>query len=120
MRKILSFISLVLLLAACRPGKEVKNEVFNLPAVEDIAMYQVNPRVFAPEKSLNAVAARIDSIRELGVNMMWVMPIYPIGVEKGKNSPYCISDYKAIAPEFGTIDDFKNLTRICHDHGMGI
>ena len=120
MRKILSFISLVLLLAACRPGKEVKNEVFNLPAVEDIAMYQVNPRVFAPEKSLNAVAARIDSIRELGVNMMWVMPIYPIGVEKGKNSPYCISDYKAIAPEFGTIDDFKNLTRICHDYGMGI
>ena len=120
MKKILSFISLVLLLAACKPGKEVKNEVFNLPAVEDIAMYQVNPRVFAPEKSLNAVAARIDSIRELGVNMMWVMPIYPIGVEKGKNSPYCISDYKAIAPEFGTIDDFKNLVKVCHDHGMGI
>jgi hypothetical protein len=48
MRKVLSFISLVLLLAACKPGKEVKNEVFNLPAVEDIAMYQVNPRVFAP------------------------------------------------------------------------
>ena len=120
MRKLLSFISLVLLLAACNPGKEVKNEVFNLPAVEDIAMYQVNPRVFAPEKSLNAVAARIDSIRELGVNMMWVMPIYPIGVEKGKNSPYCISDYKAIAPEFGTIDDFKNLVKVCHDHGMGI
>ena len=39
MRKLLSFISLVLLLAACKPGKEVKNEVFNLPAVEDIAMY---------------------------------------------------------------------------------
>ena len=120
MRKNLSFICLVLLLAACNPGKEVKNEVFNLPAVEDIAMYQVNPRVFAPEKSLNAVAARIDSIRELGVNMMWVMPIYPIGVEKGKNSPYCISDYKAIAPEFGTIDDFKNLARVCHEHDMGI
>ena len=120
MRKILSFISLVLLLAACKPGKDVKNEVFNLPAVEDIAMYQVNPRVFAPEKSLNAVAARIDSIRDLGVNMMWVMPIYPIGVEKGKNSPYCISDYKAIAPEFGTIDDFKNLANVCHEHGMGI
>ena len=53
-----------------------------------------------PENSLNAVAARIDSIRDLGVNVMWVMPIYPIGIEKGKNSPYCISDYKAIAPEY--------------------
>ena len=83
-------------------------------------MYQVNPRVFAPENSLNAVAARIDSISELGVNMMWVMPIYPIGIEKGKNSPYCIRDYKAIAPEFGTIDDFKNLAKVCHEHGMGI
>ena len=91
-----------------------------MPAVEDIAMYQVNPRVFAPDHSLNAVAARIDSIRDLGVNIMWVMPIYPIGIEKGKNSPYCISDYKAIAPEFGTIDDFKNLANICHEHGMGI
>ena len=83
-------------------------------------MYQVNPRVFAPEKSLNAVAARIDSIQALGVNMIWVMPIYPIGIEKGKNSPYCISDYKAIAPEFGTIDEFKNLVKVCHEHGMGI
>ena len=91
-----------------------------MPAVEDIAMYQVNPRVFAPDHSLNAVAARIDSIRDLGVNIMWVMPIYPIGIEKGKNSPYCISDYKAIAPEFGTIDDFKNLAKVCHEHGMGI
>ena len=91
-----------------------------MPAVDDIAMYQVNPRVFAPDHSLNAVAARIDSIRDLGVNIMWVMPIYPIGIEKGKNSPYCISDYKAIAPEFGTIDDFKNLAKVCHEHGMGI
>ncbi|MCR5132288.1 MAG: alpha-glucosidase C-terminal domain-containing protein [Prevotella sp.] len=83
-------------------------------------MYQVNPRVFAPEKSLLAVADRIDSIKALGVNVMWVMPIYPIGIEKGKNSPYCIRDYKAIAPEFGTIDDFKHLARVCHEHGMGI
>ena len=51
---------------------------------------------------------------------MWVMPIYPIGLEKGKNSPYCISDYKAIAPEFGTIDDFKHLVQVCHEHQMGI
>ncbi len=91
-----------------------------MPAVDDIAMYQVNPRVFAPSNSLHAVAARIDSIRDLGVNVMWVMPIYPIGIEKGKNSPYCIRDYKAIAPEFGTIDDFKALTATCHERGMGI
>ena len=120
MKKLLLFISILVAVVSCDPAQETKQGAFEMPAVEDIAMYQVNPRVFAPEKSLNAVAARIDSIRALGVNVMWVMPIYPIGIEKGKNSPYCISDYKAIAPEFGTIDDFKHLASVCHEHGMGI
>ena len=109
-----------LMLTACKPNQQNLTDNFQLPAVEDIAMYQVNPRVFAPQNSLRAVADRIDSIRELGVNVMWVMPIYPIGIEKGKNSPYCISDYTAVAPEFGTIDDFKHLTSVCHEHGMAI
>ena len=87
MKKVLLSLTVLALLAACRPAKEAKTEAFQLPAVDDIAMYQVNPRVFAPDHSLNAVAARIDSIRDLGVNIMWVMPIYPIGIEKGKNSP---------------------------------
>ena len=121
MKKLLFVISAVILtLTACNPQPKTTDNEFTMPAVDDIAMYQVNPRVFAPDHSLNAVAARIDSIRALGVNVMWVMPIYPIGIEKGKNSPYCISDYKAIAPEFGTIDDFKNLVRVCHEHQMGI
>ena len=120
MKKLFLSISILAAVVGCNPKKETKQVTFEMPAVEDIAMYQVNPRVFAPENSLNAVAARIDSIRDLGVNVMWVMPIYPIGIEKGKNSPYCISDYKAIAPEFGTIDDFKHLAQVCHEHGMGI
>ncbi len=120
MKKLMMMVALMaILLTACDPKNKNENS-FALPEVSDIAMYQVNPRVFAPEKSLNAVAARIDSIQALGVNMIWVMPIYPIGIEKGKNSPYCISDYKAIAPEFGTIDEFKNLVKVCHEHGMGI
>ncbi len=114
MKKFLLSIFILAIAVSCEPPKE-KASTFEMPAVEDIAMYQVNPRVFASENSLNAVASRIDSIRDLGVNVMWVMPIYPIGIEKGKNSPYCISDYKAIAPEFGTIDDFKKLTSTCHE-----
>ena len=120
MKKLLLSVCILATLVGCKPGQEKNTEAFQLPEVADIAMYQVNPRVFAPSNSINAVAARIDSIRDLGVNMMWVMPIYPIGLEKGKNSPYCISDYKAIAPEFGTIDDFKHLVQVCHEHQMGI
>jgi len=120
MRRLLFAVSILLAVVGCKPNQQPAEAAFEMPAPQDIAMYQVNPRVFAPSNSLNAVAARIDSIRELGVNVMWVMPIYPIGEEKGKNSPYCIRDYKAIAPEFGTIDDFKHLTQVCHEHGMGI
>ena len=121
MKQLLLSISIAAaVVTGCRPAQESRQAAFELPAVSDIAMYQVNPRVFAPEQSLNAVTRRIDSISDLGVNVMWVMPIYPIGIEKGKNSPYCISDYKAIAPEFGTIADLKALADSCHRRGMGI
>ena len=89
MNRLLILVSCaVLMLTACDPKKQTAAQAdFKLPAVDDIAMYQVNPRVFAPQQSLLAVAQRIDSIQALGVNVMWVMPIYPIGTVKGKNSP---------------------------------
>lgn len=97
-KTLLILVALVLMIAQGLFRAQAAKAKFQLPAVSDIAMYQVNPRVFAPSNSLNAVAARIDSISALGVNVMWVMPIYPIGKVKSKNSPYSISDYKAIAP----------------------
>lgn len=117
--KTLMLALVIISMAACQP-KDKKAASYELPAVEDVVMYQVNPRVFAPENSLKVVASRIDSIADLGVNVMWVMPIYPIGKEKSKNSPYSISDYTAVAPEFGTIEDFKALVDSCHAHGMSI
>lgn len=116
MKKILTTIAIMMLTAV----STVMAQDFKLPATADIAMYQVNPRVFAPQNSLRAVADRADSIRALGVNVIWVMPIFPIGEEKGKNSPYCIKDYKAVAPEFGTVDDFKYLVKVCHEKGMAV
>lgn len=126
MNKFLTVLLLlvVIVAAACQPGKNDakadEGDGFKLAAVNDIVMYQVNPRVFAPEKSIVAVTQRLDSIKALGVNVIWVMPIYPIGKEKTKNSPYSIRDYKAIAEEFGTIDEFKALVDSCHAKGMGI
>ena len=54
-------------------------EGYVAPEVADVVMYQVNPRVFAPSNSFQAIIARLDSIEDLGVNMLWIMPIYPIG-----------------------------------------
>ena len=109
MKKLLLSISILAALVACKPSQEPKEEAFQMPVVEDIAMYQVNPRVFAPEKSLNAVAARIDSISALGVNMMWVMPIFPIGTEKTKNSPYCITS-SSIWPRSATSTAWESFS----------
>lgn len=93
---------------------------YEVPAPEDVVMYQVNPRVFAPEKSFNAVSEHLDSIKALGTNVVWFMPIYPVGQIRTVNSPYCISDYKGVNPEFGTLDEFKSLVAKCHQKGMSV
>jgi len=108
----------LLCLCGCEPRGKAKDATWQVPDAADVVMYQVNPRVFAPQQSLRAVTARLDSIRDLGVNVVWVMPIYPIGEEKSKNSPYSIRDYGAVAPEFGTIDDLRTLVDECHRRGM--
>ena len=120
MKKFLLLLCIVAMLAACNPPKNQEAANYQLPAVDDVVMYQVNPRVFAPENSLKVVAQRVDSIRQLGATVMWVMPIYPNGKIKSKNSPYSISDYKQVNPEFGTIDDMKALVDSCHAHGMSL
>ena len=107
----------------CKPKDHHATPVsdsFVVPEVADVVMYQVNPRVFAPQNSFQAIIARLDSIEDLGVNMLWIMPIYPIGEEKSKNSPYSVRDYKAVAPEYGTVDDLRMLVQSCHERGMGV
>ena len=125
MKKLLSILLLTVLVAvaACKPKDHHAVPVaegFNVPEVADVVLYQVNPRVFAPSNSLQAIISRLDSIQDLGVNMLWIMPIYPIGEEKSKNSPYSVRDYKAVATEYGTIDDLRMLVESCHERGMGV
>lgn len=116
----LAILTACMALNACTPKAEKAEPQFKLADPADIVMYQVNPRVFAHNNSLNAVTGRMDSIRALGVNTLWIMPIFPIGTTKTKNSPYSISDYQDVAPEFGTLDDYKNLVKVAHSKGMAV
>lgn len=120
--KLIAQLSLLLLLCSCgsRPSVPATESTYTLPAPEDVVMYQVNPRVFASSASFNAVADRLDSIRGLGVNVVWFMPINEVGKEKSVNSPYCVKDYRALNPEFGTMDEFRNVVAQCHDRGMAV
>ena len=84
-------------------------------------LYELNIRQFTPEGTLNAAIERLPFLRSIGIDAIWLMPIYPIGVEGRKGtlgSYYSISDYKGVNPEFGTADDFRAF--ISAAHAMGI
>lgn len=116
MKNLITAISMALLAVACTcPAQDNYADV---PSPEDVVMYQVNPRNFAPENSFNAVADRLDEIKDLGINVLWFMPIYEIGSLKSVNSPYSIKDYRSVNPEFGKLEDFKRLVSESHKRNM--
>ena len=89
-----------------------------VPAPEDVVIYQVNLHAFSAEGNFAGVQARLDAIKALGVNTLYLLPIYPVGVLKTVNSPYCVRDYKAVNREFGTLDELRTLVEEAHKRKM--
>jgi len=86
-------------------------------------IYEVNIRQYTPEGTFNAFKNHLPRLKDLGVDILWLMPIHPIGVEKRKGemgSPYSIKDYTALNPDFGTNTDFRSLVNEIHALGMKI
>lgn len=86
-------------------------------------VYEMNVRQQSEEGSFAAAEARLPFLKELGVDIIWLMPIHPIGVEERKGtlgSYYSIVDYKAINPEFGTLEDFKSFLDAAHELGFKV
>src|SRR5438128_11997583 len=91
--------------------------------VRDGVIYEIYPRDFSPEGNFNGVTAQLDRLQELGVTILWLMPIHPIGREKKKGtigSPYAVRDYYAINPDYGSKDDLKRLISAAHKRGMKV
>lgn len=83
-------------------------------------MYQVFVRNFSEEGTFKKVEEQLDRIKALGTDIVWLMPIHPIGKAQRKGtlgSPYAISDYRAVNPEFGTLEDFISFTDAVHTQG---
>ena len=91
----------------------------NIPATKDIVMYEVNMQTYTPA-NFQGVTARLDSIKALGVNVIWLMPTYPIGVLKAVGSPYAVKDYTGVNANFGTLDDLRNLVTQAHNRNMAV
>jgi glycosidase len=91
-----------------------------VPDARDAVIYQVNMRCFSSTHNFQGVISRLDSIKNLGVSVIYLMPIYPVGALKSVNSPYCVKDYKAVNAEFGTLADLRILIDGAHSRGMSV
>ncbi len=86
-------------------------------------IYEVNVRQFTPEGTFAALEKHLPRLQRLGVDVLWLMPVQPIGKLNRKGSLgsyYSISNYTAVNPEFGTEADFKRFVSAAHQHGMRV
>ncbi len=141
---VITLLSLSMMIS-CK--KEEKMEQTQTPEVmaavspemmENAVIYEANIRQYSPEGTFNAFTKDIPQLKELGIKVIWVMPIFPISETKRKatgdkfaheiedenerkkylGSYYAVTDFTKVNPEFGTIEDFRKLVKTAHDNGM--
>jgi glycosidase len=123
MKLITNLTLFVVLLGACsQPSTDQSPVETSFPKrAKDMVIYEVNVRQYTPEGTFNAFAEHLPRLEELGVDILWMMPIQPIGEKNrkgGLGSYYSIKDYTAVNPEFGTMEDFRRLVDEAQDRGM--
>ncbi|PHK30885.1 alpha-amlyase [Nostoc linckia z16] len=126
----ITLLALAVLAISCKEEKKEAKETAQaetaLPAVSDAMMensviYEANIRQYSPDGKFESFTKDIPRLKELGIKVIWVMPIHPIGVKdrkEGLGSYYSIKDYRGVNPEFGNLDDFKKLVQTAHDNGI--
>lgn len=108
--------------------------------IDRATIYEVNVRHYSEKGDFDGFIPHLDRLKDLGVDILWFMPIHPIGAVNRKaegdlfvqdiqdsslrakylGSPYSISDYRAVNPDYGSVDDFKKLVSVCHDKGFKV
>ncbi len=129
-QKLFLFLMLLAVLFVGSCSTNSSTEVVEMPAFENpkewsknATIYEVNIRQYTPEGTINAFAKHLPELDSLGVDILWLMPIFPIGEENrkgGMGSAYSIKDYQAVNPDFGTLEDLKNLVSEAHKLGMHV
>lgn len=90
---------------------------------KNATVYQINTRQFTPEGTFRAAERELPRLKDLGADILWLMPVHPIGEvnRKGRlGSPYAVRDYFGVNPEFGDLDDLRNFVGVAHDLGMKV
>jgi cyclomaltodextrinase len=99
------------------------SEVKHLDWTRSAVIYEVNIRQFSKEGTFKGVEKELTRLKELGIDILWLMPVNPIGIKnhKGKlGSYYSVKDYSTVNPDYGKMDDFKQLVQEVHKLGMKI
>ena len=91
--------------------------------IKDAVIYEIFPRQYSERGDFNGITKDLDRLKTLGVDVLWLMPIHPIGQAKKKGtigSPYAVKDFYAINPDYGTAADLKRLVAESHRRGMKV
>ena len=111
------------LLGACKPADQPSQNGGSTPAVTATGLpmfYEANPKLFASTKSLAAIEGQLDRIKEMGCDVLWLMPIQEFGQKNAVGSPYCIRDYKSVNSSYGTLSDLRSLVKKAHANDMKV
>lgn len=114
---LLSMAIMAALLCACKANK------YSAENARNQVVYELNTRQFTPEGTFEAAAKQLPRLKKMGVDIIWLMPICPIGELERKGSLgsyYAIRDYENVNPEFGTLKDFDAFVAKAHRLGMGV
>jgi len=112
--------------ACCSKEKEAssaKSADMHLDWTRNANIYEVNIRQYTPEGTINAFANHLPRLKEMGVDILWLMPIFPISEKNRKGSMgscYAVADYRAVNPDYGTIEDLKIMVKQAQDLGMKV
>lgn len=122
----LAITLLAFILTSCTTKEQVSHKATHVNHPEwsrNAVMYEVNLRQYTEEGTLKAFEAHLPRLKELGVDILWFMPVHPISEVNRKGtlgSYYAIQNYKEINPEFGTVEEFKELVQKAHNMGFKV
>jgi 1,4-alpha-glucan branching enzyme len=126
--KILAVIVLVIAGVAIWSYAGSKKETYKTAVIhpewsKNAVIYEVNVRQYTPEGTFKAFEQHLPRLKAMGVDILWLMPVNPVGIKNRKGtlgSYYSVKDYLGINPEYGTLDDFKALVKKVHELGMHV
>ena len=124
MKKLLAgLLAITFTLSACQPKEQAWSDPFTPEWAQNATVYEVNVRQYTQAGTFAAFESHLPRLKEMNVDVLWFMPIQPIGEMNRKGSLgsyYSIKDYTAINPEFGSLEDFKSVVNKAHELGMHV